>query len=41
MLRAMNGTDGKIREELFLEDRLHMKSEGYQIGKKVMEPYLK
>lgn len=39
--KAMNGPDGKIRKDLFLEDLLHMKPEGYQIWKKVMEPYLK
>lgn len=39
--KAMNGPDGKIRKDLFLEDMLHMKPEGYQIWKKVMEPYLK
>lgn len=39
--QAMNAAEGKIREDLFLEDRLHMKPEGYQIWKKVMEPYLK
>lgn len=38
---AMNGANGKIRKELFLEDMLHMKPEGYQIWKKEMEPYLK
>lgn len=39
--KAMNGADGKIRKELFLEDMLHMKPEGYQIWKNVMLPYLK
>ena len=39
--QAMNGADGRIREDLFLEDRLHMKPEGYQIWKNVMLPYLK
>ena len=39
--KAMNSAEGKIREDLFLEDRLHMKPEGYHIWKKVMEPYLK
>ncbi|OWK73762.1 G-D-S-L family lipolytic protein [Flavobacteriaceae bacterium JJC] len=39
--KAMTGPDGKIRKDLFLEDMLHMKPEGYQIWKKVMEPYLK
>lgn len=39
--KAMNGPDGKIRKDLFLEDMLHMKPAGYQIWKKVMEPYLK
>lgn len=39
--KAMTGPDGKIRKDLFLEDMLHMKPAGYQIWKKVMEPYLK
>ncbi|TXF79185.1 GDSL-type esterase/lipase family protein [Chryseobacterium sp.] len=38
---AMNGPDGKVRKDLFLEDMLHMKPEGYRIWKKQMEPYLK
>ena len=32
---------GKYKEELFLEDRLHMKKEGYVIWKEAIEPYLK
>lgn len=39
--KAMNGADGKTRRDLFLEDMLHMKPEGYEIWKKVMNPYLK
>lgn len=39
--KAMNNADGKVRPNLFLEDMLHMKPEGYQIWAKVMEPYLK
>lgn len=32
---------GNIKEEIFLDDRLHMNAKGYQIWQKVMEPYLK
>lgn len=39
--KAMNDSSGKIRKDLFLEDMLHMKPEGYQLWKKEMEPYLK
>ena len=39
--KAMNGSDGKVRKDLFLPDMLHMKSEGYQIWQKEMAPYLK
>lgn len=38
--KAMNDSSGKIRKDLFLEDMLHMKPEGYQLWKKEMEPYL-
>ncbi|GAA4747334.1 GDSL-type esterase/lipase family protein [Flavisolibacter ginsenosidimutans] len=37
---AMLGPDGKPREELFKEDRLHMKPEGYAIWQKIIEPKL-
>ena len=39
--KAMNGSDGKVRKDLFLPDMLHMKPEGYQIWQKEMAPYLK
>ena len=32
---------GNIKEEIFLDDRLHMNAKGYQIWQKVMAPYLK
>ena len=37
---AMLQANGAMREELFLEDRLHMKPEGYAIWKKIIQPYL-
>jgi lysophospholipase L1-like esterase len=37
---AMLDAGGKIRETLFIEDRLHMNREGYQIWKKIIQPYL-
>lgn len=36
----MLGSDGKPLEELFIADRLHMNSKGYQIWSKVIMPYL-
>ncbi len=39
--KAMKDADGNIRKDLFLEDMLHMKPEGYKIWAKVMKPYLK
>ncbi|SFH89572.1 GDSL-type esterase/lipase family protein [Halpernia frigidisoli] len=38
---AMTDSNGKVRKELFLEDMLHMKSEGYKLWAKKIEPYLK
>jgi len=37
---AMLDADGKMREELYVGDRLHMKPEGYEIWKKIITPYL-
>jgi len=37
---AMLDANGKMREELYEEDRLHMKPEGYRIWQKIMLPYL-
>lgn len=39
--KVMNDADGKVRTDIFLEDMLHMKPEGYQLWTKVMAPYLK
>lgn len=36
----MLGADGQPRPELFLEDRLHMKPEGYVLWRRVVAPYL-
>ena len=36
----MLNVEGKARPELFLDDMLHMKPEGYVIWQKAMEPYL-
>jgi hypothetical protein len=33
--------EGKMREELYLADRLHMKPEGYVIWQKIMLRYMK
>jgi len=39
--KEMINDEGKPREELFLEDNLHMNKNGYAIWKKAIEPYLK
>lgn len=39
--KAMNDENGKVRTDLYLEDMLHMKPEGYKIWAKIMYPYLK
>ena len=38
--QSMLDVRGRMREELYVEDRLHMKPEGYAIWKKIMLPYL-
>lgn len=37
----MNDSEGKVRTDIFLDDMLHMKPEGYKLWTKVMAPYLK
>jgi len=37
---AMLDAKKNMREELYVEDRLHMKPEGYAIWKEIMTPYL-
>jgi lysophospholipase L1-like esterase len=37
---AMLDKNGNMREELYVEDRLHMKPEGYRIWQKIIHPYL-
>ncbi|WP_144283715.1 GDSL-type esterase/lipase family protein [Chryseobacterium echinoideorum] len=39
--KVMNDSEGKVREDLFVEDRLHMTSEGYRLWTSVMKPYMK
>jgi len=39
--KVMNDENGKVRTDIFKEDMLHMKPEGYQLWTKVMKPYLK
>lgn len=38
---AMKGPDGRVRTDIFLEDMLHMKPEGYKIWAEKIAPYLK
>jgi lysophospholipase L1-like esterase len=38
---AMLDAKGNPRKEIFLEDNLHMKPEGYRIWQKIIQPYLK
>ncbi len=37
---AMLDAKGQMREELYVQDRLHMKPEGYAIWTKIIQPYL-
>lgn len=39
--KAMNDENGLTRKDLFLEDMLHMKPNGYEIWAKEMKPFLK
>ena len=39
--KVMNDDNGKVRTDIFLEDMLHMKPEGYQLWAEVMAPYLR
>ncbi|GAB3014526.1 SGNH/GDSL hydrolase family protein [Niabella terrae] len=36
----MFDTGGRIREDIFIEDKLHMNAKGYSIWKKALEPHL-
>lgn len=38
--QAMLDEQGKIREDIFLSDQLHMNAKGYAIWQKIMAPYL-
>ena len=37
---AMLDAKGQMREELYVQDRLHMKPEGYVIWEKAIHPFL-
>ncbi len=39
--KVMNDSNGKVRTDIFLDDMLHMKPEGYRLWTEVMMPYLK
>lgn len=39
--RVMNDQNGNVRNDIFLEDMLHMKPEGYKIWAKTIYPFLK
>lgn len=39
--KVMNDDNGKLRTDIFLEDRLHLKPEGYRLWTSVMKSYLK
>jgi lysophospholipase L1-like esterase len=41
VFNPMLDAQGKIRPELYVEDKLHMTPQGYEIWKKVVGPYLK
>jgi lysophospholipase L1-like esterase len=37
---SMLNADGSPREELFVQDRLHMNAKGYSIWQTIIAPYL-
>lgn len=37
---ALLDANGKMREELYVKDRLHLNADGYQIWKKIFLPYM-
>jgi lysophospholipase L1-like esterase len=39
--KIMNDANGNVRNDLFVQDMLHMTPEGYQLWTKVMNPYMK
>jgi len=39
--KAMEDANGNVRKDIFVEDMLHFKPEGYKIWTKVITPYLK
>jgi len=39
--KAMNDANGNVRNDLFVEDMLHMTPEGYKLWTEVMNPYMK
>ena len=39
--KAMQDANGNVRKDIFVEDMLHFKPEGYQIWAKVITPYMK
>jgi len=39
--KIMKDPNGKVRTDIFLEDMLHMKPEGYKLWTEVMAPYIK
>ncbi|MCP1302207.1 GDSL-type esterase/lipase family protein [Chryseobacterium sp. S0630] len=39
--KAMEDANGNVRKDIFVEDMLHFKPEGYRIWTKIITPYLK
>ena len=37
---AMLDANGKPKQEIFIEDNLHMNAKGYAIWQKILQPYL-
>ena len=40
VFNAMLNADGTIKQEIFIEDNLHMNEKGYAIWQKIIQPYL-
>lgn len=39
--KVMNNADGSVRTDLYVDDMLHMKPEGYRLWAQIIAPYLK
>ncbi|WGU68051.1 hypothetical protein QIU19_11995 [Capnocytophaga canimorsus] len=38
--KVMYDTEGNLRQDIFVEDKLHLNTEGYRLWTEVIKPYL-